>query len=183
MIVWCRTPEEQGVEIIDISLAGRYPFCMLDFDCQLGQIPVPGMPGTYAESCTGIMEGCKLIGAHGFPGRINPGFFVGAGRERIPTADEWCLGWNVAGKAVSLADARKYLLIPAYAHVMAHQAAKAVAEIKRCADDTLIGLYDGRTSKNIKSPKPLSAAALLCACLNGDLIAFQRAERDYGTDD
>jgi len=173
MIRFCREPQEPGVHVVDMRVTAQQPFCRLSFDYQHGQIPVLCMTGMYSESVTGIMEGLKMVGRHGMSGHVNVGYFVGAGRERVIKDDEWLTGYHYRGRAVSTLEARRCILIPQYAWVLAHRVGDVVALLRKSAKARTIGLYDGNPSADLTAPEPVSAAALLAAYLTGRLHDFE----------
>lgn len=169
MIRFCRQPDEPGVDVIDMRPDAEQPFCRLHFDYQHGQIPVPGMRGTYSESVTGLMEGLRLVGRPGLPGKVNLGYFVGPGRIRNVPPTHRCSGFRYCGRAVGLEDARRIILIPAYLWLLSNRVQGIVRRIQKQAEKRVTGLYDGVTSSDLSSPCRLSAAAILAAHLNGEL--------------
>jgi len=169
MIRFCRTSDVSDVDVIDMRFNARQPYCRLNFDYQHGQIPVPGLRGMYAESVTGILEGLRLVGPTGRPGKVNCGYFVGAGRPRPLKTGQWCSGYSYKGRAVNLAEARRLLIIPSYQWVLANKVQAVVAKISKLARVRAVGLYDGYGSADLHVDARLSAAAVLTAYLNGEL--------------
>lgn len=169
MIRFCRARDEPGVDVIDMRVEAEQPFCRLSFDYQHGQIPVPGLKNMYAESVTGAFEGLRLIGKVGQPGKINCGYFVGAGRPRELKSGEWCAGHSYRGRSVNLSNARRYILVPAYLWVLANKVPGVTAKVMKQASLRTIGLYDGYVSADLNAEAPLSAAAIMAAYLNGAL--------------
>jgi hypothetical protein len=169
MIQFCREASVPDLWVIDIRPEADQPFCRLGFDYQHGGIPIPGLAGMFSESITGVLEGLKLVGRHGKPGKINPAFFSGPGRTRELRSGQWCSGYLYRGRSLGLVDARRNLLIPAYLWVLSNRAHAIIQRLHRERETQAIGLYDGRDSSDILSPEPLSAAAVLAAYLNGEL--------------
>jgi len=159
--------------LIDMSYTGEHPFCMLSFDFQHGQIPVPGYDGMFAESLNGMLEALRLVSRRGHPGKINLGFLVGAGRERTLKPDQWCTGYSYRGRCIDLPEARRRILIPSYLWVLSHKAGAALSKVRKRSESGDLWLYDGHESADIKAPGRLSAAATLAAYLSGQFQEFQ----------
>jgi hypothetical protein len=172
-MIWFSREMDVTRPMIDMSSNSEHPYCRLSFDYQVGQIPVPGFEGMYAESLNGMMEALMLTGRRGMPGKVNLGFLVGPGRERKLGPDQWCTGYMYRGRSVDLAEARRLILIPSYLWVLSHKAGQAVAKVRKRSQDGELWLYDGCDSADINSPMRLSAAATLAAYLSGQLQQFQ----------
>lgn len=173
MIRFVRDVDEPGLELVDMRVTARQPFCRLSFDYQHGQIPVEHMVGMYSETVTGLMEALKLVGRRGRRGHVNVGYLVGPGRERVVAETEWVSGYLYDGRPVDLAEARRCILIPAYCWVLTHRVGDVVAAVRSAAEVRAVGLYDGFVSADVGSPERLSAAAVLSAYLNGRLAELQ----------
>lgn len=159
--------------MIDISSDGEHPYCRLSFDYQVGQIPVPGYDGMFAESLNGMLEALRLVSRRGHPGKVNLGFLVGPGRDRTLTPEQWCTGYSYRGRCIDLAEARRRILIPSYLWVLSHKAGVAVAKVRKASESGELWLYDGYESADINASGRLSAAATLAAYLSGQLQQFQ----------
>lgn len=180
MIVW-RPEPPPGLPSVDISADAEIPWSHLSLSYQHGQIPVPGLARMFTECVQGAFEGLKLIGKSGRPGKINPGYFVGPGRERLPTDEEWLLGWSYEGRRVSLPEARRVILIPAYLWTLQNKAYAELARLKMIGrmhadDDRDLVVYDGVIGDDPDDfEKPLSAAAILVSYVNGQQEDLARA--------
>lgn len=178
-MIWFSREMDVTRPMIDMSHNGEHPFCMLSFDYQHGQIPVPGLNGMFAESLGGMMEALKLTGRRGMPGKVNLGFLIGPGRERKLKPDQWCTGYLYRGRSVDLVEARLRILIPSYLWVLSHKAGAAVAKVRKRSKSSDLWLYDGHESADIRAPARLSAAATLAAYLSGQLQPFQEGWRIF----
>lgn len=173
MIVWGPKRPEGGTPSVDISEDAEIPWNRLSFGHQHGQIPIPGLRRMFAECVQGAFEGLKLIGKTGQPGKINPGFFVGPGRERELGDEEWLLGWSYEGRRVSLPEARRLIVIPTYVWTLQNKAYAELARLKMIGrmhddDDRDLVIYDGVAGDDPDDfEKPLSAAAILVSYVNG----------------
>jgi hypothetical protein len=169
------------VPSVDISVDAEIPWNRLSLGYQHGQIPVPGLHRMFTECVQGAMEGLKLIGKSGRPGKINLGLFVGPGRERELEDEEWLLGWSFEGRRVSLPEARRLILLPAYVWMLQNKAYAELARLKmigrmHAEDDNDLVIYDGVPSDDPDDfEKPLSAAAILVSYVNGQQEELARA--------
>ncbi len=172
MIIWGPEKPAGGSPAVDISAAAEIPWDRLNPAYQHGQIPVPGLHGMFTESVTGAMEGLKLIGKEGLPGKINPGYFTGPGRIRELGDKEWLLGWSFEGRRLSLPDARRSIFIPAYLWAAQNKAYAVLARLRQFGKvcekkgkDLIV--FDGIPSDDPDDfEKPLSAAAVLVSYLH-----------------
>lgn len=175
MIVWRPSRPAEDIPSIDVSDDAEPPWERLSPNYQHGQIPIPGMPRMLTECVQGAMEGLKLISKQGLPGKLNPGYFVGPGREREVKADEWLLGWSYEGRRLSLPEARRLIFIPAYVWTLQNKTHGVLAKLKllgRKHDEDGLDLvvYDGVPGDDLDDYEtPLSAAAILVAYANDQL--------------
>ena len=172
MIRFARQKDE-AEPIIDISMSGEFPFSMLSFDFQHGHIPVPGLSGMFSESVTGALEGLRLVGRRGHPGKVNFGYFVGPGRERPIRTGYWATGYSYRGRCIELPEARRRILIPAYLWVLSHKAGPALTKVRKQSEQHDVWVWDGYASCDMQAPERLSAAATLAAYLSGQLQQLQ----------
>jgi len=166
MILWASSLPSSKNKSIDIRYTAKEPWNRLSPDYQQGQIPIPGLAGMYADCITGMMEGLKLIGPTGKPGKINPGYFQGPGRERPVEAKEWILGYSFAGQRVSLGEARQQIMIPAYHWVLWNRCHDLVANLREMGKQQDVWVYDGVGSGYLHDPDPFSMACALVSFLN-----------------
>lgn len=171
MIRWCTEPGSSG-KSISVSDKAEQPWCRLSPDYQHGQIPVPGLDGMSADCVRGTIEGLKLISLKGSPGKINPGFFVGPGRERSLKEGEWMLGYSYMGERVDVSSAVRLIFVPAYTWVLYNKCYDLVANLKKMAerqseDGQDLWIYDGLPNAYAQH---FSAAAVLVEFLNDTFV-------------
>jgi hypothetical protein len=169
MIGW--TPEHRKeLRIIDIRIKSDPPWNRLAPEYQHGQIPIPGISGMYAESVTGVMEGLKLVGPRGQPGKINTGYFAGPGRLRAIKKDEWLLGYNLEGRRIDLGEARRKILIPSYHWILWNRCHDLVANLRIMGQDQDLWIFDGISNQDLDEfQADLSVAFVLVSFLKQDL--------------
>lgn len=171
MLLW--SPEKpEGAPSINISIKGEEPWNRLSWDYQHGQIPVPGFKGMYSETVRGIYEGLKLIGQVGKRGKINPGYFVGPGRERTLDKEEWLLGFSVDGICCGIVEFNDRVLTAAYDWVLKNRAHDVVYNLKQLvAKHTEAGedlyVYDGIENGHRLEHDVLSPAFILYEHMSG----------------
>jgi hypothetical protein len=166
MIRWSPKKPEDDVYSIDISITGEEPWNRLSWDYQHGQIPVPGLKGMYSECVRGIVEGLKLIGPEGKRGKINPGYFVGPGREREVKDGEWMLGYSIDGLRCGVIEFNDRVLLASYLWMIRNKAYDIVYKLKQLVakheeEDQDIFVYDWITNDQRLEPELVSPAALL----------------------
>jgi len=178
MIYWSPTRPADH-EMIDMRVDAPVPWCRFHLAYQHGHIPIPQMPGHSSESVQGIVEGLALVARSGQPGKINPGYFMGPGRPRRIQKGQWCVGYRVGTRAVSIGEARQNLLMPAYLWVLHNRLKAFVKRLDQMGRDKDLHLYDGASNIDIHDPKPFSGAAVVVSLINGTLRQFERGDTEH----
>ncbi len=173
MIRWAPAEPAEGVSI-DVSLHGKDPWNKLNWDYQHGQIPVPKMSGMYSECVRGLVEGLKIIGPSGKRGSINPGYFVGPGRERELKDEEWLLGWRLGSERVSIPRVNTDIIIPSFVWVLDNKVYDVVASLRQFAakceqDGEDLIIYDEMTNDDPMEMEFISTARVLVAHLTNSV--------------
>jgi len=117
----------------------------------------------YADCVTGVMEGLKLIGPKGKPGKINTGYFSGPGRARIPTDKEWMLGYLFEGRRIDFQEAWDLVFVPSYRWVLWNKCPDLVGNLKKISKDSDLWIWDGNENHEF------NCGVLLVQFLNGGL--------------
>jgi hypothetical protein len=181
-IVWSPAPTGVGLEV-DTSENADQPWCRLNQDYQHGQIPIPGLVGMYAESVRGVMEGLRIIGPVGKPGKINPGYFVGPGRFRPTAEGQWFTGYSFNGDRIDPEEAHRRIFVPACLWVIENKCHDVVAKLRMMAareeqQGSRLVIHDGLRGFACEDANALcstwrgchvSLAAVLVAYLTGNV--------------
>lgn len=160
-----------GALVVDVTSKGEEPWVRFSPFYPHGGIPVPGSPGTIAQSVEGIWQGLKVFEYEG----IDPVRWaitdmksikrvVGGRRgqvlgHRFGIESDVLLGYR---------DARHHIYLPAYHWVLEHRLADVVARLRQEAASRVVLLLDYETNDNVDDlTSPLSHAALVRCYLEG----------------
>jgi len=162
VIAWTPTRDD-GKKIISVKPDSDPPWCRLSPDYQAGQIPVPGLRGMYSDCVTGVMEGLKLIGPKGKPGKINPAYFSGPGRLRPVGDKEWFLGYSFKGQRIDFSQAWDLIFVPTYLWTLQNKCPDLVGNLKKISKDKDLWIWNDNESQDH------NPGILLVAFINGEL--------------
>lgn len=131
-----------------------------------GNIPIPGMEGSFAESVEGIWQGLKVFEKEG-PDRSK---FVIKNMKNIKRSSNKrgrVLGHSFQNKLLSYVDARKCIYLPSYHWVLQNKLQDEIELVRDLMNKgNNIVLLDYETNEDIEDvSKPLSHASLIKRCL------------------
>ncbi|MEM1007737.1 MAG: hypothetical protein AAGJ35_01915, partial [Myxococcota bacterium] len=103
----CRSSPPKGHIWIDVSSYATPPFDSLSPYTPHGDIPVPGMEGTFSDCVEGIWQGLKVIRS-----RIAPRYFKGRGKKRGGKPSGHSMGGRK--RLLKLEEAGRLIYVPSY---------------------------------------------------------------------
>ena len=152
-----------GVPVFDVTSRG--PHKTLSPFYFHGGFPVPGMPGTLAESVEGVWQGLKVFEREG----ADPTHFgkkAGA-RKRGPSKARGAVrGHRFGDRTVGYVEARQKIYLPLFWRQLTECAREEVAALAALPE--LVLLDYGTNGDVLDVSKPLSHAALIGRFLNND---------------
>lgn len=133
-----------------------------------GNIPIPGMPGKYAQSVEGIWQGLKVFEKEGVDVKK---FDIASMKNIKRTTGEKrgkVLGHLFANDIIPYVTARKQIYLPAYSWVLDQCLSNEISLLRGLLQEgKQIMLLDYETNEDIDdTSKPLSHASLIKAALN-----------------
>jgi hypothetical protein len=159
-----------GALILDMTSKGQEPWVRFSPFYPHGDIPVPGAPGTFAQSVEGLWQGLKVFEHEDIdPSRWEVTDMKGikrAGRtrgnvlgHRLGVGSDMLLGYR---------DARYNIYLPVYRWVLENRLSAEVARLREEAAVTTVVLLDYETNGDVEDlSSPLSHAALVRLYVEG----------------
>lgn len=155
------TQPKQGELWIDVASSAEPPLNQLSPYYAHGNIPVPGLPKTTADSVEGIWQGLKVI-----RGKTAPRYFNGAGRKRggKPAGHQF----GQSDRLLSLAVARRKIYVPAYEWILSNCVDENILDefVSRAFRGVQQFFYDREDNGVIEKDQPLAHAQVLVDFLN-----------------
>ena len=151
-----------GAAIIDATSRGPEPWRRLSPFYPHGGIPVPGQPGTYAQSVEGVWQGLKVFAHEDTdPGKWQVTTMRGlkrpAGGRRGAV-----LGHRFGAALLPYGEARRRIYLPAYRWVLEHRLGAELAELRLLTAHGPLVLLDYETNADPDDlTRPLSHASLV----------------------
>ena len=157
--------------VVDVTSKGEEPWVRFSPFYPHGGIPVPGSPGTFAESVEGLWQGLKVFEHEGVdPSRWEIRNMKGIKRaaggrrgkvlgHRFGIESDVLLGYR---------EARHRIYLPAYRWVLEHRLAAEVCRLRDELATKTVVLLDYETNADVEDlSSPLSHAALVKYHLEG----------------
>jgi hypothetical protein len=162
-------------DVLTIDVSSKSPeWNVLSASYAHGDIPVPGMPGTYAQTVEGIWEGLKQFQ---FVGEDLSLLESEKPKKRRQTEDSGSLtGYSYAGKTINdEIEARRRIFIPVYTWMVKNAPAARAKfdELVDLARTNTLHIHDGGENGNVgDEARPYAYAALLA-----ELVKEARKEK------
>jgi hypothetical protein len=153
-----------SAEIRDLTSRGPEPWIQFSPFFPHGGIPVPFMPGTFAQSVEGIWQGLKVFESENVDAER---FEITSMKNLKRTVRKYgrCLGHRngLAGaELLPYIEARKSIFVPSYYWILEHKLQHLMQQLLAIAQQQDLVLLDYETNPDIDDPrKPLSHAALV----------------------
>ena len=160
-----------GAVILDVTSRGEEPWVRFSPFYPHGGIPIPGSPGTFAQSVEGLWQGLKVFEKEDVdPSRWavtdmkNVKRAAGGKRGRV-LGHRFGIGSDVL---LGYRDARHRIYLPAYRWVLDNRLAGQVARLRTEMASKAVVLLDYETNADVEDlSAPLSHAALVKLFLEG----------------
>ena len=157
--------------VVDVTSKGEEPWVRFSPFFPHGGVPVPGSPGTFAESVEGLWQGLKVFENEG----IDPSRWAITDMKGIKRAVGGRRGkvlghrFGVGGDVLlGYRDARYRICLPAYRWVLENRLADRVARLRVEMAARTVVLLDYETNGDVEDlSSPLSHAALVKYHLEG----------------
>lgn len=153
-----------GAKIIDVTSKGAEPWVRFSPFYPHGGIPIPGMPGEFAQSVEGLWQGLKVFERE----CVDPSRWAVTNMKGIKRSGKSrgvVRGHRFKGDVLlGYRDARLRIYLPAYRWVLDNRLTVEVARLREQASGGQLVLLDYETNGDIEDlSSPLSHAALV-AC-------------------
>lgn len=148
-------------QILDLTSKGPQPWIKFSPFFPHGNIPVPFMPGTFAESVEGIWQGLKVFeNADIDVTKFSNGTMKNL--KRSVRTNGKVLGHRAGDRLLSYREARSLIYLPVYRWVVDNYLQAEIETLKNLSASQKVVFLDYETNDNIENlTSPLSHAALV----------------------